>query len=148
MALTKHPLAAAGTPDLRRNAALAAGDLLAFHVVTAIGLLSHGELTGLDRVAEVVTIATPFAAGWFVVAPLVGAFKPEVTTQPKRALVRVALAWLIALPIGLLLWSFVRQKSVQPAFAIVTFITNLVMLLGWRGTFAWLAGRRAATRLR
>ena len=144
MALTEHPRRASATPDLRRTAALAAGDLVAFNIVTAIGLLSHGELTGFDRIVEIVTIATPFAAGWFVVAPFLGAFQGEIATQPKRSLPRVALAWLIALPIGLLLWSIVRQKSVQPAFAIVTFITNLVVLLGWRGAFAWLAGRRQA----
>lgn len=126
---------------LRQIGTLAAGDLLAFNIVTTIGLLSHGELTGLGRLAEVATIAAPFAAGWFVVAPLLGAFKPDVVTQPRRTLARTALAWLIALPIGLLLWSIVRQKSVQPAFAVVTFITNLVVLLGWRGAYAWLAGR-------
>jgi hypothetical protein len=56
-------------------------------------------------------------------------------------LARSALSWLLALPIGLLLWSFVRHKTVQPAFAVVTFITNMIVLLGWRGTFAWLSGR-------
>jgi hypothetical protein len=51
------------------------------------------------------------------------------------------LAWLIALPLGLLLWSIVRQKQVQPAFAVVTFVTNLVVMLGWRGAYALLATR-------
>jgi hypothetical protein len=138
MALTDR---AQATPDLRQIGTLVAGDYIAFNVVTAIGLLSHGELTGLGRIGEILTIATPFAAGWFAVAPWLGAFRADVATQPKRTLARSALAWLIALPIGLLLWSLVRQKSVQPAFAIVTFITNLIVLLGWRGTFAWLAGR-------
>jgi hypothetical protein len=88
-----------------------------------------------------VQIATPFAAGWFVVAPFLGAYKADLVAQPRRLLPRVALAWLIALPLGLLLWSIVRQKTVQPAFAIVTFITNLIMLLGWRGVLALVRGR-------
>ncbi len=141
MALTNRSQRAAGTPDLRRTGALVAGDLVAFHVVTAIGLLSHGELNRLGALGEVVQIAMPFAAGWFVVAPWLGAYRPEVLAQPWHVLGRVALAWLIALPIGLVLWSLVRQKSVQPAFAVVTFITNLVVLLGWRATFALLAAR-------
>jgi Protein of unknown function (DUF3054) len=136
MALTDRSQRTSATPGLRRTGALVAGDLVAFHVVTAIGLLSHGELTGLGALGEVVWIATPFAAGWFVVAPFLGAYKAEVVAAPRRALPRVALAWLIALPIGLLLWSIVRQKTVQPAFAIVTFVTNLIVLLGWRGAFA------------
>ena len=139
MALTDRSSRAGAAPDLRRTGALVAGDLIAFHIVTAIGLLSHGELTSFSALGEVVQIATPFAAGWFLIAPFLGAYKPEVVTAPRRVLTRSALAWLIALPIGLAIWSVVRQKSVQPAFAVVTFITNLVVLLGWRGAFALLA---------
>lgn len=141
MALTDRSERAAA-PDLRRTLALAAGDLVAFNVVTAIGLLSHGEMTGPAALAEIVQIATPFAVGWFAVAPLLGAFRGEVVERPRAMLIRTALAWLIALPIGLVLWSLVRQKSAQPAFAVVTFITNLIVLGGWRGVFAWLAPRR------
>ncbi len=142
MALTDRSQRATATPGLRRTGALVVGDLVAFHVVTAVGLLSHGELTGLGAIGEVVQIATPFAAGWFVVAPFLGAYKAEVVAQPRRSLPRIALAWLIALPIGLVLWSVVRQKNVQPAFAVVTFITNLIVLLGWRGAFAFAARGR------
>jgi hypothetical protein len=71
----------------------------------------------------------------------VGDFRGEVLARPRRMLARAALAWLVALPIGLLLWSLVRGRPVQPAFAVVTFVTNLVVLLGWRGAFAWLAAR-------
>jgi hypothetical protein len=142
MALTDRSQRATAALDLRRTGALVTGDLVAFHIVTAIGLLSHGELTGLGALGEVVQIATPFAAGWFVVAPFVGTYKAEIAAAPRRALPRVALAWLIALPIGLLLWSIVRQKSVQPAFAVVTFVTNLIVLLGWRGAFALAARGR------
>lgn len=142
MALTDRSQHATTAPDVRRTGALVVGDLVAFHLVTAIGLLSHGELTGLGALGEIVQIAMPFAAGWFVVAPFLGAYKAELVAQPRRSLPRVALAWLIALPIGLLLWSIVRQKTVQPAFAIVTFITNLIVLLGWRGAFALVARGR------
>lgn len=141
MALTDRSQSAAGTGGLRRNVALALGDFLAFNIVTTIGLMNHGELTGLDRVVEIVIIAAPFAAGWFVVSPVMGTFKPAIVSQPRQILPRTALAWPLALPIGLLLWSIVRQRTVQPSFAVVTFITNLVVLLGWRGAFAWLASR-------
>jgi hypothetical protein len=138
MALTDRTQPTPGAHDARQVAALAAGDLVAFNVVTALGLLSHSRLTGLDVLAEVATVAAPFAIGWFLVAPFAGAFRGDVAGQPKRILPRAALAWLIALPIGLLLWSLIRQRPVQPAFAVVTFITNLIVLLGWRGVFAWL----------
>jgi DUF3054 family protein len=132
----------AATPVTRRGVLLAAGDVLTFHAVTAVGLLSHGELSSLDQLPHLVEVAMPFAAGWLLAAPFVGAFRPDVVAVPRRMLARTCVAWLIACPIGLLLWSLVRQRPVQPAFAIVTFLTNLVALLGWRATFALLAGRR------
>ncbi len=141
MALTDRSRRATSASDPGRVARLVAGDIVAFNLVTAIGLSNHGELTSLGAIPLVVTIAAPFAIGWFAVAPFLGLFKGEVAGQPRRMLARTALAWLIALPIGLLLWSIVRQRPVQPAFAIVTFITNLIVLLGWRGVFAWLAAR-------
>ena len=141
MALTDHSQPISNTFDTRQVATLVAGDLVAFNVVTAIGLISHGELTSLDSLGQVALVAAPFAIGWLLIAPFAGAFRTDVAGQPRRILPRAALAWLIALPIGLLLWSLIRQKQIQPAFAVVTFITNLVVLLGWRGMFAWLAGR-------
>ena len=141
MALTDRSQPVSSALDARRVAILVAGDLVAFNVVTAIGLLSHGELTGFDALGQVVIVAAPFAIGWFLIAPFAGVFRADIAGQPRRILPRAALAWLIALPIGLLLWSLIRQKPIQPAFAVVTFITNLIVLLGWRGVFAWLAAR-------
>jgi hypothetical protein len=141
MAITDRSQPVSSALDTRRIAILAAGDLVAFNVVTTIGLLSHGELTGLDTLGQVAIVAAPFAIGWFLIAPFAGVFRADIVCQPRRILPRAALAWLIALPVGLLLWSLIRQKQVQPAFAVVTFITNLIVLLGWRGAFAWLAMR-------
>ena len=141
MALTDRSQSAPRALDVRRIVILAAGDLVAFNVVTTIGLLNHGELTGLDALGQVAIVAAPFAIGWFLIAPFAGAFRADIANQPRRILPRATLAWLIALPIGLLLWSLIRQKQIQPAFAVVTFITNLVVLLGWRGAFAWLVAR-------
>ena len=141
MALTDRSQPVSSALDARRVAILVAGDLVAFNVVTAIGLLSHGELTGFEALGQVIIVAAPFAIGWFLIAPFAGVFRADIAGQPRRILPRAALAWLIALPIGLLLWSLIRQKPIQPAFAVVTFITNLIVLLGWRGVFAWLAAR-------
>lgn len=141
MALTDRSQPAPSALDARRIAALVAGDLVAFNVVTAIGLLSHGELTGLDALGQVAIVAAPFAISWFLIAPFAGAFRAEIVGQPRRILPRAALAWLIALPIGLLLWSLIRQKQIQLPFAVVTLITNLIALLGWRGVFTLLSAR-------
>jgi hypothetical protein len=142
MASIDRPEHVASASGVQRGALLVAGDVLAFHAVAAVGLLSHGELTSLDQLPHLAEVAMPFAAGWLLAAPFLGVFRSDVTVTPRRMLARTAVAWLIACPIGLLLWSLVRQRPVQPAFAIVTFLTNLVVLLGWRGAFALLARRQ------
>jgi hypothetical protein len=141
MAITDRSQRASGAPDVRRIAMLVAGDRVVVNIITAIGLASHGELTGLGALGQMAEIATPFAIGWFAVAPFAGAFRSDITSHPRRILARTALAWLIALPIGLFLWSVIRQRQVVPAFAVVTFITNLIAMLGWRGIYALLTGR-------
>src|SRR5436853_5650399 len=131
MALTDHSQPAATTPDLRRVAALVAGDALAFLAFAAVGRASHSEAAGLDAILQVAGTAAPFALGWFVVAPLAGAFKAELAGNPRKMLRRTALAWLIAWPIGQALRALVRQSGIPLTFAIITLLTNMLLLLGW-----------------
>ena len=141
MALTNHPRRAGTIPSLRRGAALAVGDALAFMLFAGIGRASHNEAVGLDAILQVAETAAPFAIGWFVVAPFVGAFSTDVRGHPRTMLTRTALAWLIAWPIGLLLRALIRQTGIPTTFAIITLLTVLLILLGWRGLFAWLTAR-------
>ena len=126
---------------VRRSAMLAAGDALAFMVFAALGRASHSEAAGIAAILQIAETAAPFAIGWFVVAPFAGAYRAELTQQPRLMLARSALAWLLAWPIGLLLRALIRQSTIPLSFAIVTLITNMLILLGWRGVFAWLSGK-------
>jgi hypothetical protein len=143
MASIDRPERGVGSPNIRRGVLLAGGDALAFLVFSAIGRASHSEAAGLGALLEVAETAAPFAIGWFVVAPLAGAFKAELAERPRALLARTALAWLLAWPLGLLLRALIRQAGIPLSFAIVTLITNLLILLSWRGAFAWLASRRS-----
>jgi DUF3054 family protein len=126
---------------IRRSAMLAAGDALAFIVFAAVGRASHSEAAGLAAILQVAETAAPFAIGWYMVAPFAGAYGAEITGQPRRMLARSALAWLLAWPIGLLLRALIRQSPIPISFAIVTLITNMLLLLSWRGVFAWLISK-------
>lgn len=128
-------------PGMRRSLALIGGDALAFLIFAAIGRASHSEAAGFDAFLQVAETAAPFAIGWFVVAPFVGAFRPEIAANPRRMLARSALAWLLAWPIGLGLRALIRQTGIPISFAIVTLITVLCILLLWRGVFAVVAAR-------
>lgn len=128
--------------DARRVGVLAVGDVALFMVFAAIGRASHSEAAGFSAIAEIAQTAAPFALGWFVIAPWLGLFNADVSAQPRRMLGRTALAWVLALPIGLIVRALIIGRGSPLSFAIVTFITALLMLLGWRGAYAWFASRR------
>jgi hypothetical protein len=144
MARTHHIEQPAST-NARQTALLIAGDIITFVVFAAIGRRSHGEAAGFEAILQVLETAAPFMIGWFVVSPFVGAFKREIVLQPRSMATRTALAWLLALPIGLVLRALIRNTGIPTSFAVVTFLVVLVLLGGWRTIFAWRAaqgGRR------
>jgi len=129
-----------------RTLVLIAGDALAFLVFAAIGRKSHGEAAGPGVLGEIVWTALPFALGWFVVAPFLGAFRREGAERPLGMLRRTGLAWVASWPATLLLrWLFVERPEgypLQASFAIVILVANAILLGGWRTAFAALSSRR------
>jgi hypothetical protein len=117
-----------------RIALLAIGDALVFIIFAIIGMRSHKVAL---TVPSVLQVAAPFAIGWFVVSPFVGAFRRRITSQPRKMSLRTALAWLLAWPIGLLLRGILDKEIPPVSFAIVTLITNTIFLQLWRVPFAW-----------
>lgn len=130
----------------RRRALLIAGDVAAFLVFAAIGRRSHGEAAGLDAFLAVAATAAPFIAGWWLTAPFVGAYRRAATAGLGPMLQRTALAWLIAWPVGLALRALLLGRGIPVSFAIVTLLTNALIICGWRALFAWLESRRTPER--
>lgn len=116
---------------------LAAGDFLCFMIFAAIGRRSHGEAAGLTALLQIFLTALPFLAAWFLVAPLVGAFKSDVVAAPRKMALRTLIAWLIAWPIGLLLRGIFVDHAVPPlTFAVIVLVFNAAILQVWRWPFA------------
>ena len=116
---------------------LVAGDVVSFLVFAGVGRQSHGEASGLSALAQVAVTAFPFALGWFLVAPFVGAFRRSRTTGPRQMLATVELSWLCAWPVTLLLrWIFSTDHKIPVSFAVVILLSNAVFLAIWRGPFA------------
>ncbi len=126
-------------PD-SRVALLVAGDTLAFLLFAAIGRKSHQEAAGLATLGQIAWTATPFALGWFAIAPWVGAFRRAQTDAPAKMLARTELAWLVAWPVALLLrWALAADHQIPLSFALVVLIANALLLGSWRTTFALVA---------
>jgi len=119
------------------SAALVVGDALSFLAFAATGTRQHGlTMTPLD----VALTAVPFALGWFVVAPWLGAFRRSLFDSPWRMLWRTELAWLCAWPVALILRVLTAPDYAMPwVFAAVILLANAVFLGVWRTLFATLA---------
>ena len=130
----KAPLEMSNT---RRIATLVIGDTLAFLIFAAIGRSSHGEATGLAAIPQIALTAAPFAAAWFIVAPFAGAYRRELTAQPRKMAIRTILAWVLSWPVAMALRGIFVDHAVPPiSFALITLIFNTFILLIWRWPFA------------
>ena len=98
-------------PRISRAIMLAFGDVVAFLAFAAIGRGTHNEPTGLAAVPEIILTAAPFALGWFIVAPLVGAFRPDIIKDPGAMAKRTVLAWTLSWPVALALRWFSVEAS-------------------------------------
>lgn len=121
---------------------LIAGDAVCFVVFATQGLLSHKQSAGP---LDVLSTAYPFALGWFVVAPLLGAYRRRATSRgPARALAAVEMAWLGAYPAAILArWALGPDHKMPVSFAVVILLANAIVLGSWRSLFVFLAGRLA-----
>ncbi len=116
---------------------LVTGDLLCFLVFAALGSNTHGEVTGLASIPHIIVTALPFAAGWFLVSPFVGAFRRDIVARPRTMAIRTAVAWLISWPVTLILRGIFVDHGIPPlTFDIVVLLFNLVILEVWRWPFA------------
>ena len=123
--------------EARRLANLMIGDILVFLVFSVIGRISHGEPVGLTALPQVVGTAAPFAAGWFIVAPFVGAYRRDITALPRQMAKRTAFAWVLACPVGLTLRGIFVDHGAPPfSFAIITLLFVLIVMLLWRWPYA------------
>ena len=122
----------------RRVAALAAGDTLMFLLFAALGRRTHGEASGPAALAQIALTAVPFALGWFLVAPAVGAFRRARSNTVAHMLVTSELSWLLAWPAALVLrWILAVDHRVPLSFALVVLAVNGMLLGLWRGLFAF-----------
>lgn len=129
------------TPQARVHGTLIAGDLLAFLVFAMIGRRSHGAAAGLAAFGDVVATAAPFALGWALVAPWLGAYRADLRGRPWAMLRTTALAWALALPVGGALRALAIGRLSPISFYVVTFLAVLLILGGWRAAYAWREAR-------
>ncbi len=135
----------AGMSDKQRITWLVIGDVVVFLVFAFIGRRSHNEAIGIGAFFQVVLTALPFAAAWFIISPVIGAFKRGLERKPGTMATRTLLSWLAAWPVALALRGIFVDHAVPPlTFGIITLVANSILLLLWRWPFAFFMSRRKA----
>lgn len=118
---------------------LSAIDTLSLLVFAGVGKASHSAVDGsLDLVAVLVT-AFPFLVSWFLVAPLVGSYRPEATKDISSAAIQTTKAWALAVPMGCILRGVIKGYIPPLPFVVVTLIATLVILCAGRVGYTFLS---------
>lgn len=114
----------------KQKMTLMAGDAVAVAIVTVIGFVTHGE-TGISFLPRMLAAFIPLTVAWFLVAPWLGLFQPEITSNPKQ-LWRPMLAMLFAGPLAAVLRGLILNAPIIPIFAVVLSATSAFGMLVWR----------------
>ena len=125
---------------LRNRTIIILGDILAILLVTVIGFAIHGEL-GASFVGRMSAAFFPLTVAWFLLAPFLGLFQPEIIANPRQ-LWRPVLAMIFAAPFAAILRGFLLDAPVPPVFAVVLASTSAFGMLAWRGVYFLLVRKK------
>ncbi|HUG34341.1 MAG TPA: DUF3054 domain-containing protein [Anaerolineales bacterium] len=109
------------------------GDALALAVITIIGFATHGE-TDLSFLPRFLAIFIPLIVAWFLIAPRLGLFQPEITSNLKQ-LWRVPLVMLIVAPLAVAARSLILLTDIVPIFMVAFGGTSALGMMIWRGIY-------------
>ena len=118
---------------------LIAGDILALAIITVIGFASHGE-TDLSFLPRMFTTFIPLVISWFLIAPWLGLFNAQITSDPKQ-LWRPPLAMLLAAPMTAVLRATMLNAVALPLFTIILGGSAALGMLIWRSVWYLFAHR-------
>lgn len=123
---------------------LLAGDIVALWLFVLVGQADHQTVDKANPLLGALPNVVSLAAPWLVLAWLLRAY-PRGSTPPTVAgfMGRSALAWVLAVPLGLvirMLW--LDRGGIPIPFLVVTLAVGGMFLLGWRLIF-WLVFLRS-----
>ena len=116
-------------------------DAVAIALVTFAGFAFHGE-TDASILPRFLLSYVPLTVAWFIIAPLLGLYQPEITSNPKQ-LWRPALAMIFAAPLAALVRANILGSMVIPIFANVLAATSALGMVVWRGLYIFIARKGA-----
>jgi len=121
---------------------LVIGDILIFVVFTLTGRETHAPGDTNPLVNALPTLL-PFLIIWFTIAALGRVYRSGVISNPRSALLRTLIAWIVAAPIAIIIRAIILSRTAIPwQFVAVTMGLVGTLLLAWHGSYAWYRARR------
>lgn len=124
---------------------LITGDIIVLALISVIGFVSHGE-TGLSFLPRMLTTFIPLVVSWLLIAPWLGLFDAQITSEPKQ-LWRPPLAMLLAAPMTSILRATLLNGVALPLFTLILGGSAALGVFIWRGGWSWVNQRRSARRV-
>lgn len=115
------------------NKFLIIGDALILAVTTIVGFITHRE-ADLSFLPRFLAIFIPLIIAWFLIAPRLGLFQPEIASD-LRQLWRVVLAMIIVAPLAVLVRGLILQTAIVPIFMLAFGGTSALGMTLWRGVY-------------
>jgi len=112
------------------------GDILAILITTLIGFATHDELD-VSFLGRMSAIFFPLTLAWFLLAPWLGLFQQEMTSNVKQ-LWRPILAMVFAAPLAAVLRGLILNAPIIPIFAVVLGATSAFGMLIWRWLYLFI----------
>lgn len=111
---------------------VALGDVALIALFVVVGQLSHDINPVADPLRTADTLA-PFLVGWAIVSLVYGAYSPRAFASAKAAAAVTGVTWVSAALVGQVLrGSSLFHGNFTVAFAIVSIVAGLVLLVPWR----------------
>jgi hypothetical protein len=121
---------------------LIGGDAVIFMFFAFTGRETHAPGAANLIVNALPTLLT-FLIVWFTIAAVGRVYRSEVVTNPRAALLRTLITWLIAAPIAIVMRAVLLGRTAIPwQFVAVTMGLVGALLLWWHGGAAWFLKRR------
>jgi hypothetical protein len=124
---------------------LVIGDVVIFMFFAFTGRETHAP-GDPNPIVNALPTLFPLLIVWLAIAALGGVYRSSVITNPRSALRRTLIAWIIAAPIAIVIRAIILSRTAIPwQFVAVTMGLVGTLLLLWHGGYAWFLTRR--TRL-
>eukprot|EP01039_Chlorochromonas_danica_P008717 gene8717-9605_t len=126
--------------DVTHRPLLAFGDIVMFLIFALVGRANHHESLG---VVDIASTAAPFIGSWLAISPFFGTYARSSTASLGKVFSGIFLGWLVSLPAALAARTFLTDHVPATPFIVVSMVTTLALLFGWRSLYIVLFGATA-----